>query len=47
MPRKQKDNIGSQVRVLPDEDLLPDRLGLAHADECFHPPAAASKSLGK
>ena len=31
--RKQEVNIESQVRVQPDVDLLPDRLGLALADE--------------
>ena len=30
-------NIESQVRVQPDVDLLPDRLGLALADECLIP----------
>ena len=35
--RKQYLKIESQIRVQPDVDLLPDRLGLALADECFIP----------
>ena len=35
--RKRYVNIESQVRVQPDVDLLPDRLGLALADERLIP----------